>query len=250
MIKTSFLVGVAALGYLFLGKPACAQLLYANDFNQNGATGTVTALSEAGWTGSTNGEGLSRLYQLSGANWAVWSYNYVPEAFYTAPGVLAPISIANTSDLIFSVNLEASYNNSIVDTYIAVETSNDQWYVSATPLTKPASSSSFTTETLNFSATAADWHLLNGIVDAGTTGGGVSIGPAAGSDLSGNIIAAGVLTTRSTSDGTVNFDNFSISGDVVSSVPEPSTNALMLAGLAGVAFTLRRRRAMARGAAK
>ncbi len=90
--------------------------------------------------------------------------------------MLTPISIANTSNLTFSVDLEASYNEAVVNTYIAVETSNDQWYVSSTPLTQPTSSTSFTTETLNFSSSAADWNLLNEVVDSGSTGGGPSIG--------------------------------------------------------------------------
>ncbi len=57
MIKTAFLAGVVALGYAFLGNAASAQLLYSNEFDQNGATGTTTSLSEAGWTGTDEQRG-------------------------------------------------------------------------------------------------------------------------------------------------------------------------------------------------
>ncbi len=86
-MKMTFLTLVVCGGILMSAR-ASAETLYSNDFNQNGATGTNTDLSVAGWTGTTEEDGLSRVYQLSGANWAVWSYNYTTEAFYTAPGVL------------------------------------------------------------------------------------------------------------------------------------------------------------------
>lgn len=246
MIKAVLLGGVAALAYVGSYGVASAQLLYVNDFNQNGATGTNTSLSVANWTGTTHVDGLDRVYQVSGANWAVWSYNYQPEAFYTAPGELTPINIATTQDLTFSVDLEASYNTPLVNTYFAVELSNDQWYVSATPLAQPTSTTSFTTETMSVDPSAAQWNLLNGIVDSGTDGSTPSIGSGATSDLSGNIIAAGVVTTRISSDGTVDFDNFKITGTTEQAVPEPSAAMLLLVGLGGVAGVWVRRRVTAK----
>jgi hypothetical protein len=105
-------------------------------------------------------------------------------------------------------------------------------------------------QTYTYSATAANWDLLNftpstttgtPTVDSPgtvTTAGTLSLGTAATSNLSGNITGVGLFTETAPA-GNVRFDQFLISG-TLSSVPEPASMCLLACG--SLAILARRRR--------
>jgi hypothetical protein len=242
-MKTIFvLASVAAL--LAAALPSRAQLvLYSNNFDQNGNASDIGQnLDTVDFVGNLT-SAAARVFtgndDLTAPSWAVYSYtsSTVTEGFYTAPGTLTPISVT-TPGLTFSVDLQSQYNPQNVTAYFAVETSNGQWYASTTAM--PEATTTWTTESLDFSASASQWDLLSvGTPSGDSTSSGATIGSAAPSDLTGNIIAAGFIANHTGGAGTDNFDNFAITASAA--VPEPSTWALLFLGLGGLFVRLRRR---------
>jgi hypothetical protein len=196
--------------------PSRAQtVLYSNNFDQNGSPATYAdqSLKTVNFVGDVTGLSprvFSNADNLSVPAWAIFSYAQAgaTEGFYTAPGVLKPIA-TSTTGLKFSVEIQSQFNPQNVTAYFAIETSDKQWYVSATAM--PAPTDTFTAATLDFSPAAAKWNVLTpGSATGDGSDSGATIGNAATSDLKGDIIAAGFVAVHANDLGTVNFDNFSI----------------------------------------
>ncbi len=196
--------------------PSHAQtVLYSNNFDQNGSPATYADqnLKTVNFVGDVTDRAarvFSSTDNLNPPAWAIFSYAQAgaTEGFYTAPGVLKPIS-TTTPGLKFSVDIQSQFQPENVTTYFAVETSDKQWYVSAAALL-PATDT-WTTASLTFSPTAAKWNVLTpGTPSGDATDSGASIGAMATSDLKGDIIAAGFVAVPALALGPVHFAPFSI----------------------------------------
>lgn len=223
------------------------------DFRANAVFNIVN--SDSGINGSTDGrptdvanvnaglnlDGTSGAYArglhffLTGAGEPVLSYT--PE--YTLdPSLYLPGSIQ------FSW-YEANANDA--DTMRLVVQVGGQWYANtATHATAPLGLSAFPTSAelkqVTYDPAAANWLELSfdgsytGGVN-GTDGTVLSLGGAAGADLSGQVTAFGLLVEGAA--GTRRFDTFQIDA---TPIPEPATAGLVLVAAAGLGFVARRRR--------
>jgi hypothetical protein len=128
-------------------------------------------------------------------------------------GVQFPnINPAFYPSLNFSVDLAPSFAPTNVTAYLAVEFGSS-WYVSATafPVPTGTTTSTLATYTKTFSPVAANWKNLTV-----TSSGGI-VGSAAASNLTGVMTGAGVVFVN-TGSGTMNFDNFVITGTGVGGI--------------------------------
>lgn len=116
-----------------------------------------------------------------------------------------------------------------------------QWYASSTAFTTPgqtlANFASLTSTTaveqsLVFSETASNWHLIDFV--AGTS---MALGATASHDLSGTITGFGFFTEAVSTTNNIRIADFN-----VTAVPEPSTYALGVIGLAVLALVARGQR--------
>jgi len=113
----------------------------------------------------------------------------------------------NYLNLTFSVDIAPSYQSSNVTAYLAVQLSNNTWYMAANPLPVPTvDSSTFTTYKTAFNPAAANWKHLT------VTSSGGLIGAAATSNLNGVMIGAGLVFVTVGTGGTYEFANFTITG--------------------------------------
>jgi hypothetical protein len=102
-----------------------------------------------------------------------------------------------------SVDIAPSFNAANMSAYIAVQFGAN-WYVSATALPVPGTTSSaYATYTQAFNPAAAGWKNLT------VNGSGAIVGAAASANLTGVMTGAGVVFVN-TGSGTFNFDNFAI----------------------------------------
>jgi hypothetical protein len=181
-------------------------------------SGAPNALYRVGTTGSAGSSSFSA--------GAVFAYSGVPATtvYYATTatdtnqaGLPFPdIDIAaygNPSSLNFSVDIAPSSSSSNVTAYIAVQVGTN-WYVSATPLPVPTASDSptFSTYTMAFNPTAANWNNLTV-----STSGGIIGAPAAG-NLKGVMTGAGLVFVYVGSGGNFNFSNFIITGTGVGGI--------------------------------
>jgi hypothetical protein len=238
--------GVAFLAALvaacLMAKSAPAVTLYREDFTD--AEMNDGTLVESGWNGS---DSFASPGSSSGVyNTFHWWYNNSSIASALSPSGLsyttenAPISTA-VPGLTFSwgQRVEHQYDDSFaeasgtgtgVDVRAAVLIAG-QWYASATPLsTGNVSGGPFVTSSQAFDAAAANWVLLADVDGAG----GVTLGAAPGSALSGNITGVGMVSTFHQYQ-TANFDFFE-----VSAIPEPASMALAACGALAMAVFRRR----------
>ncbi len=103
----------------------------------------------------------------------------------------------------FSVDIAPNFNAANMTAYFAVQFGAN-WYVSATALPVPGTTSStFATYSQVFNPAAAGWKNLT------VTGAGAIVGATASANLSGVMTGAGVVFVN-TGSGTFNFDNFAI----------------------------------------
>jgi hypothetical protein len=113
----------------------------------------------------------------------------------------------NYPNLTFSVDIAPSYQSSNVTAWLAVQLSNNTWYMAANPLPVPTvDSSTFTTYKTVFNPAAANWKHLT------VTSSGGLIGTAATNKLSGVMIGAGLVFVTVGTGGTFDFANFTITG--------------------------------------
>jgi hypothetical protein len=257
VLMTSGLLGTATM--------ASAQALYQETFNGEAAQTGSGPLSDVGWSAS-GVVGWSGIYNnrtgsptdaatslaISGENAVIYAgasggtHGYL--AIYTtdASGAgskgqssFSDISLSLNPTLNFSVYLQEEQAGSTGPGYFIVQ-NNGSWYASALGLTPPTavdptgSFGSFNQDSQNLTGAAANWVNVSGI--GGST---ITLGAAAGGDLTGNITGVGFienLTAATT--GAWNYTDFQVS----TPVPEPTTLALL--GGAGVfAVLMRRRRA-------
>lgn len=145
----------------------------------------------------------------------------------------APINMSLTE--ITSLSFRSNNNNASDVMRFAVRI-DSQWYVTTQAFTHAGGGiyndwSGAENEVFNFTTNAASWQLLNFTTG---TGGTLSTGAVLSSALpTGTLSAAGIYLESNT--GVVRYDDFTINV-----VPEASASALVVAGLAGIAFRRRR----------
>jgi hypothetical protein len=252
--KLSLPLMIALLGIKTI---ASAQTLYQQTFNGEPAGTGQGSLSDVGWSSSGNAA-FSGIYNnrtgnptdaatslpIPGVNAVGYagsgSTGYL--AVYTTGGSgtvgqssFSAINLAVYPSLVFSVYLQQEQSGTAGPEYFLVQNGGN-WYASAVGLTPPTSVDptdgsfgSFNLESLNLTGAAANWVNVSGV---GT--GSLTLGSAAGANLTGNIAGVGLIENISgTSYGSWNYTDFQ-----VSNVPEPTT--LSLLGGAGFALMLTR----------
>jgi hypothetical protein len=194
--------------------------LYTEKFPYVGP-GAVMPISGAGWTEAVSGTPNS-LYQASPltGEGAVFASNAAPATtvYYATSstdtnqsGLQFPsINLAFYPSLSISVDIAPAHSPANVTAYLAVQLNTpagSNWYVATNPLPVPGSASSiFTTYGTAFNPAASKWKNLTV-----TPSGGI-IGSAAGANLTGSIIGAGMVFVTTGSGGSLNIDNFTITG--------------------------------------
>src|SRR5579862_4810094 len=210
---------IGLVGVLSVAGPAHGQVaLYRETFPFPGMSGDFP-VSTVGWANDVVSiPGVpGRLYQNSGADGAVFAYQNAAAttAFYTSTvlsasnGAAFPsINTALYSGITFSTDIQPSLTPANVTARFAVQMNSGSWFVSTNTLPVPATTGAFATYSNVFHPAAAGWDSLT--VSGNGTGNGATIGPAASGDLTGNITGAGLVFTHTSTGGTFNFDNFTI----------------------------------------
>lgn len=198
-------------------------------------------ITQAGWRNDIEGQN-TRIYHVAGTNGAVWSFRGAagPEAFYattvTANGSLAyhmafpSINLATVENLVFSVDLNSTWQPALVHSYFAVQINWGSWYVSTTELL-PVPTGTYASYNLTFDPSASGWNELT-VSGSGSVGNASfpTVGVTAAANLSGYITGAGIVSVHDGS-STHNFDSFTIAGaipptalPVINSPPFSRTN--------------------------
>ena len=118
------------------------------------------------------------------------------------------INLASYPSLNISVDIAPYTNSANVTAFLAVQLNGANWYVAASSLPVPTvDSPTYATYTMAFSPAAANWKNLT--VTPGTGG---TIGSTAASNVKGVMTGAGLVFVTVGAGGTLNFDNFLITG--------------------------------------
>jgi hypothetical protein len=225
---------------------ARAVSLYREDFPSPAGDGT---LASVGWDGTNIGvSGHSAgLFgdATDGFHW--WFSNTAIAAATTTTEMsftteMAPIdSTTPALTVAWEQRLERQFDDAFgdasgtgtpVDVRVALRVGG-QWYASANAISSGNTvSATWTPQSLAFNPAAANWLVLSD-VDATP---GVTLGAAAGSNLSGTITGAGFVSSFKQRQ-TINFNFMEISG-----VPEPASLGLAACAAIGLA-AIRRKRA-------
>lgn len=231
-------LGLAAL----FSQATQAATIFAEDFGA-GAAGN-TPISVIGWVNdiyTQDNRVFANAQGITGNN-AVYSYANAngSEAFYTTSsmsGGFSSFAINSFTDLTFAVEIDSGFGASTTNARFIVQIDSGSWYASATLLGNPAATPG--EKTLVFDPAASNWIALT-VTGVGATNSPATLGATAAADLSGSITGVGVLGVHA-GNGTVNFDNYLITG--TAAIPEPSASVALggVAALGMVAF--RRRRA-------
>jgi hypothetical protein len=124
------------------------------------------------------------------------------------------INLASYPSLNISVDIAPFTNSANVTAFLAVQLNGANWYVAASALPVPkVDSSTYATYTIAFNPAAANWKNLT--VTPGTGG---TIGSTAASNLKGVMTGAGLVFVTVGAGGTLNFDNFLITGTGVGGI--------------------------------
>jgi Immunoglobulin I-set domain len=213
--------------------------LYTETFPYVGPT-AVMPISSAGWTEAAPGTVPNSLYQASPltGEGAVFASNAAPgtTVYYATSGTdtnqsglrFPSINLAFYPSLTIAVDIAPAVTPANVTTYLAVQINTaggSNWYVATNPLPVPTSPSSiFATYSTAFNPAASKWKNLT------VTGSGGIIGSAAGANLTGSMIGAGLVFVTTGSGGSVNIDNFTITG--------PGLGGINLGALTGSSLPL------------
>lgn len=217
--------------------------LYAETFPFVGASLIGYPLGVVGWSNAIP-DGPNRLFQNTGGDAAFYNFqgSALTNAFYVttnsdtgASGLKFPkITPASYPAVSFSVDIAPSYQPANLAGYFAVRMSGGNWFVSSTPIPVNTSTATgtYTTYQQQFNPLAANWNNLT------LSGTDATIGNAASSNLTGDIIGAGLVFAFSGA-GNFNIDNFLVVTDSVAATP-PTITALPLSQTvfdgAGVSF--------------
>jgi hypothetical protein len=228
---------------------ASAVTLYREDFTD--AEMNDGSLADVGWNGTDSiaaGGSSSGIF-----NTFHWWYNNTTIASGLTPTGLSyttenPAIASSTAGLTiaWAQRLENQFDDSFaeatgtgtgVDVRPAVQIGG-QWYAAAASVStgnadNTTTGGTFANQSLAFNAAAANWVTVGGVDGTG----GVTLGAAPGSDLSGNITGLGLVSTFHQYQ-TVNFDFLEVTG-----VPEPASLGLVVWGAASAAAFRRRRAA-------
>jgi hypothetical protein len=191
-------------------------VIYSEAFPFVGPLAGAYPISSVGWIEAAPGV-PNALYQRIGGDGAVSAFNGSPAtaAYYATTttdtnqaGLPFPnINLAYYSDLSISVDIAPTNQSANVTAYVAVQLNGGPWYIAANPLPVPVGdTAAFTTYTMPFNPAAANWKNLT------ILGQGASIGSVASSKLTGIMTGAGVVFVYTGSGGTLDFDNFLITG--------------------------------------
>jgi hypothetical protein len=217
--------------------------LYAETFPFVGPAFVDSPLSAVGWTNGIP-DGPNRLFSNGAGNGAFFAF----EGFATTTAFLATtntdagasglpfpkITPSSYPAVAFSVDIAPSFQPANVTAYFAVRMSSGSWFVNSTPIpvNNGTATTTFTTYAQQFSPLAANWDNLT------LSATGATIGSVASSDLTGDILGAGLVVVH-TGSGTFNVDNFLVTTDSVAAVPPTITispvSQTVFAG-AGVSF--------------
>lgn len=200
-------------------------LLYSERFSFVGPVAGNYPISSVGWVEAVSGT-PNALFQTTAltSEGAVFAYLGTPAttAYYTTAatdtnqaGLPFPnINLASYPGLNFSADIAPTFAASNVTAFVAVQLNGTNWYVAASPLPVPTSSDSatYSTYTMPFNPTAANWKNLT------VTGSGGLVGSPAASNLGGVMTGAGLVFVTAGTGGTFNFDNFVITGTGVGGI--------------------------------
>ena len=171
-------------------------LLYLESFPYSAASGNQP-VSTCGWSNAIPNT-FNRLYQVSGANGAVFAYQADADVPVTtaaldtgATGMAFPgFAPAQFTGLTFSADIQPSYQPDAIAARFAVQMNGSNWFAAKATLPVPTNSGSFATYTQAFNPSASAWNTLalratNADIGAGATGhaGGLRIYRAPGDVL-------------------------------------------------------------------
>ena len=225
------LFALAALGLLC--QPSGGQvLLFKETFPYPGPSGSQL-VSSCGWSNAIPNN-LSRLYQVSGTNGAVFAFQGdadvpVTTAFFTttaldngATGLAFPsFDPAKFTGLLLSADIQPGYLPDSLAARFAVQMNGSNWYAASAALPVPATVGGFATYTQAFSPAASAWNTLT----LRTTNAVIGVGAAA--NLAGFVTGAGLVFSHTSHGGTYNFDNFLITATMGSLSVGSLSNGLL-----------------------
>jgi hypothetical protein len=203
--------------------------IYLDQFPFVGPVTANYAISDVGWSEAVSGtpfpvfrRGTAGLIdQGDGAVFAFFG-SAATNVYYTTTatdtnqaGLPFPnINLASYPSLNISVDIAPYTNSANVTAFLAVQLNGANWYVAASSLPVPTvDSPTYATYTMAFNPTAANWKNLT--VTPGTGG---TIGSTAASNLKGVMTGAGLVFVTAGAGGTINFDNFLITGTGVGGI--------------------------------
>jgi hypothetical protein len=193
--------------------------LYSETFPYVGpVAGSLDPIGRSGWVQAVSGGGNDVFEIGLSSDGAVFAFRNAPDttAYYTTStndtnqaGVAFPninLAFYPYPSLNISVDVAPQTNSANVTAYLAMQIGTN-WFVAANPLPTPTvDSPTYTTYSTAFNPAAANWKNLS------ISGTGALIGAPAAGDLKGTMTGAGLVFVTVGAGGTLNFDNFIITG--------------------------------------
>lgn len=223
----------ASAALLALALPAQAVTLAQWNFNDNNlvvdlGTGTAALVGGTTTSGFNSGAGSSDPVQ-PGTGWSISTFAAQGTGNATR-GASFTVSTAGYENISFSYDMR--HSNTAPGSELVQYSVDGLNFVNLGTFTtvNPAGATPFFARSIDLSS-------ITGADDADTLTFRVvaTFGP-------GGVYESSAIGSNYGTSGTWRFDMVTISGDVISAVPEPSSYAMLLAGLAAVGFMARRRR--------